>query len=179
MEFDIHITEYGDGVPASSMAILEQATQQEQMIPLSAEVIKSHQKNFVALCMGEVAGYAALANEYGITVDGQQKRAVELGGAVVLPDFRGRGLASALLEKRLELLPQEKSADYAVIFTNERSRGYVDRAGLRPLREGERLSQIAFDLCNGCTRCPQNGEPTPAEDPQTCCDYPGIRVSEL
>lgn len=101
-----------------------------------------------------------------------------IGGAVVLPDFRGKGLASTLLEKRLEVLEEEHLADYAVVFTNERSRGYVERAGLRPLQQDEQLSQKAFELCDECTHCPIEGL-KPTEDATVCCDYEGIRVMKV
>lgn len=116
-----------------------------------------------------------------ITEQGQRHRALEVGGAVVMPEFRRRGLASAMLHNLIDTV--QESEEYPggtrlVAFTNLKSRGYFEKAGMRPLRDGERLSTDAFALCGDCTSCPTSGA-MPWEDPQQCCDYSGIRALEI
>lgn len=180
LALDCQITEHGTGIAPDVYTQLAEATAAVQMIALTPEVIESHQRNVVATSQGRLVGYAALAGEYVYTdKNGQNHRAVELGGAVVMPDFRRMGVASLLLRSRLDIMredPAYANDTRAVVFTNTSSRPYVDRAGFQPLGEGESLDVTAFELCKGCNNCPTAG-PKPWEDPRSCCDFEGIRVA--
>lgn len=132
--------------------------------------------------LGRIAGYTGITSEYVLTDrDGTQHRALELGGAVVMAYYRRKGLASAMLHNLVDTM--RKSDAYpdgtrVVAFTNPRSRGYIEKAGLAPLDPAESLSVDAFELCRDCTQCPTVGL-IPWKDPKTCCDYGGIRAIEL
>lgn len=173
------ITEYGQDISPEIFEQLDNVSASAQMIGLTPDVIKSHQRNVVATSEARLVGYAALAGEYVYTdKQGEAHRAIELGGAVVMPDFRRMGVASSLLQARLNIMREDTSyADNtrAVVFTNPTSRSYVDRAGFRPLEEGESIDERAFKLCEGCNSCPTGVKPW--EDPTTCCDYEGIRIA--
>lgn len=175
------VSSNGEGISPTAIAMLEQATQNEQMIPLNEEVVKGHRYNVVAWHMGRLAGYAAIGASYRMQDRNDRwHEAVELGGAVVLPDFRGQGLAGRMLEKRIEILEagsEFQSGTRAVVFTNEKSHGYVRKRDFAPLDSGERLSKEAFELCGECTHCPTGIKPI--EDPTVCCDYNGILVKEI
>ncbi|HEX9153432.1 MAG TPA: GNAT family N-acetyltransferase [Candidatus Saccharimonadales bacterium] len=180
LTLDYQISEYGLGVSSDVREQIAEVSAAAQMIVLTDGVIDSHQRNVVATCGGRLVGYAALAEDYKFSdADGQDHRAVELGGAVVMPDFRRRGVASLLLGRRVQIMQEDSSFPddtRAVVFTNTSSRPYIERAGFRPLEGGESLDTRAFELCSGCTSCPSAG-PKPWEDPTTCCDYEGIRVA--
>jgi GNAT superfamily N-acetyltransferase len=177
---DYQITEYGDGISPDVYEQLERISVSAQMIALTPDVIRSHQRNVVATSEARLVGYAALAGEYVYTdQQGQEYRAIELGGAVVMPDFRRMGVASALLEARLGIMCEDNNyADdtRAVVFTNPTSRPYIERAGFRPLEKDESIDISAFKLCEGCTSCPTVGL-QPWQDPTTCCDFEGIRIA--
>lgn len=177
--FDYQITEYGEGISPDVFEQLDSISASAQMIKLTPDVIKGHQRNVVATHQSRLVGYAALAGEYIYTdKQSQEHRAIELGGAVVMPDFRRMGVASSLLQARLNIMREDDSyADNtrAVVFTNTTSRRYVDKAGFRPLEEGESLDVRAFKLCEGCNNCPVGTKPW--QDPTTCCDYEGIRIA--
>ncbi|HUC89879.1 MAG TPA: GNAT family N-acetyltransferase [Patescibacteria group bacterium] len=180
LTLDYQISEHGLGVSNDVREQIAEVSAAAQMIVLTNEVIDSHQRNVVATSDGHLVGYAALAEDYKLSdADGQEHRAVELGGAVVMSDFRRRGIASLLLGRRVQIMQEDPSFSddtRAVVFTNTSSRPYIERAGFRPLKKSESLDTRAFELCSGCTSCPLAG-PKPWEDPKTCCDYEGIRVA--
>jgi ribosomal protein S18 acetylase RimI-like enzyme len=152
------------------------------MIPLTPDKLRAHQLGVTLLDTDRVAGYTGITSEYVLT-DGQgtRHRALEVGGAVVLPEYRRRGLASAMLRKIIADVhedPAYPKGTRLVAFTNIGSRGYMEAAGMVPLAEGESLSTDAFVLCGDCTQCPLVGI-KPWEDPSVCCDADGIRALEL
>ena len=176
---DCQITEYGDGIADEIYDQLGEITADAQMIALTPEVIQSHQRNMVVMSGERLVGYAALTGSYVYSDGEQQYPAIELGGAVVMPDFRRMGVASFLLKQRVKLMsedPHYSDTTRAVVFTNHTSRPYVTKAGFRPLADNESLDVSAFELCKGCNDCPTKG-PKPWEDPRTCCDFEGIRIA--
>jgi ribosomal protein S18 acetylase RimI-like enzyme len=178
--FDWQITQNAEGFTPDVFTTLKAATDEAQMIKLTPEVLQTHSIGVLALRAGEVAGYSAIMlDAYKYTdPEGVKLDACELGGAIVLPKFRRQGLASAMADKRLEELQRRDYHGAVVSFTNETSRGYIERAGLKPLTAGATLSEEAFALCEGCNECPLVGL-KPIEDPTVCCDYDGIRVTTL
>lgn len=168
-------------IATETLELLEMATSKEQMIPLTEETIEGHHIRVLAWNLGRLAGYAAINAPYDFQDSaGEHHDALELGGAVVLPDFRGKGLASTMLQKRVDILEQSDeiiNGTRAVVFTNEKSRGYVQRGGFVPLAAGEALPKAAFELCDTCTHCPLDIRPV--DDPTQCCDYDGILVREI
>jgi len=176
------VTKFGEGLSSSIMTTLQAATSGEHMIPLTPDKLREHSLGVTILSMGRVAGYTGITSEYVLTdAQGARHRALEVGGAVVMPEFRRRGLASAMLHKVIESVrenPDYPDGTRLVAFTNEHSRGYMEKAGMTPLAPGEQLSTDAFELCRDCTQCPIAGL-KPWEDPSVCCDADGIRAIEL
>ena len=168
-------------IPENDLKQLEAATSGEQMIPLTSETLCSHLYRIIARIGGNLAGYTGIVTQYKFTDErGQTYPAVELGGSIILPGFRGMGIGTQLYRKRLEVLYESddfESGTRAVVFTNKNSRPHVESQNFQPLGVGEALSQEAFRLCTGCTGLREGAQP--ADDPTTCCDYEGIFVKEI
>ncbi len=175
------VTEYAKQLPEQTMAELHAATSGEHMIPLTPERLREHPLGVTVMHGDQVAGYTGVTSEYTLTdVHGQTHRALEVGGAVVVPQFQRRGLASAMLERIINTTrhdPANAPGTRLVAFTNEHSRRYMEAAGMVPLAVGELIAPKAFELCAGCTQCPIAIKPW--EDPLACCDFDGIRALVL
>jgi GNAT superfamily N-acetyltransferase len=83
-----------------------------------------------AMCVGAFAGGKMVGGAGGLIIP--RHRTAGLFGAATLPDFRGRGVQSALLKERLRLA-REASCDLAVTLTmpGTSSQRNAERAGFR------------------------------------------------
>lgn len=169
------------GIPVDDLKQLEAATSGEHMIPLTADIIGSHLCRIVARIEDDLAGYTGIVSQYKFTDEnGETHPAVELGGSIILPKFRGTGLGQHLYKKRLQVLydsDEFPTGTRAVVFTNKNSRPHVEKGGFRRINTTEALSQEAFRLCESCNECPVGIQPV--DDPTACCDYESIFVQEI
>ncbi len=78
----------GDGLTDRMVADLYAATANEQMIPLTEDKLAEHPIGVAVSRLGRIAGYTGITSEYVLTDEqGQRHRALEVGGAVVMPEF--------------------------------------------------------------------------------------------
>lgn len=86
---------------------------------------------------GEVIA-SLTANKMDLIINGEQRKAIQIGTVITRPDYRHQGLSAALIHKVLETY--EKDYDLIYLFTNRTVLDFYPRFGFR------RVETNAFSL---------------------------------
>lgn len=168
---------YGD-LPSELLEKMRAASIGENMLPLTREAVSSHPLGVVVVDGNEFAGYTAVIGTFHISDTGIKKKALEIGGVIVPPEYRGRALASrmfGLLIYEAGVRADVLKGDLFAAFTNNHSRGYMERAGMVQLGPSQTIDASELTVCSNCPNCPATGT-MPWEDPKACCDYENILI---
>jgi N-acetylglutamate synthase-like GNAT family acetyltransferase len=114
-----------------------------EMLPLSVESIARHHLSTGAYILGELAGYGAISVIYS-------REVVEFGGLLVSPNFRGHGVATALVKHVVSKAREELDPMQVLTFTNEKSFGLFKRLGGVVIDDMDTLPNEVWKLCHIC-----------------------------
>lgn len=114
------------------------------MLPLGAEAMGRHTLG-VLVSDGDIAvGYNGIIHDYG---DGT----AEMGGLLINPDYRGRGLTKHIKAELFAAIRQLNYIKRIVTFANEESLPINLKLGFRPADTSE-VPSSSYDLCVDCPR---------------------------
>lgn len=117
-----------------------------EMIPLDPRKIVHHRLGVLGFLDGELAGYAAVTEVYSPSV-------VEVGGLVVNPDMRRRGVGSALIRRVINQAREWLAPDQVFAFANEKSKPLFEQlGGVLVTDVMNDLPDEVWKLCNVCPR---------------------------
>ncbi len=117
---------------------------QESMVPITEDSLRRHHVGVVAVRdSGEFAGYTAVTHVYS-------QHTVELGGLLVPPELRGRGIAQSLVHSVVERAHQEMEVDMILAFSNQDSANIFRKLGGRVVPNPEILPSEVWKVCHSC-----------------------------
>lgn len=160
MSFEIQTVDFT--IMPAGLADLLLVTQQPdvQMIPLTSErIAQQHRAGWVALSTeaeeipGRAVGYV------GVTFGYRNDSIYEIGGLVVDPEQRGKGLGQALVTHATREVLKYPGV-HPIAFCNPLSIKLFKKAGFQLATGGEVPSE-AYEFCGDCRKQPGDG---------ICCD---------
>lgn len=134
-----------------SKETIYELSQHNSMIPINEESIDSHNLRTLALGVDQqlgvtrFAGYAAITLVYSSEV-------IELGGLVIDPSFRGRGIAGKLTRNIIARAGEMWPNAEIIAFANEKSGRVFNRLGAHRIEDPENeLMPEVWKTCSLCT----------------------------
>ncbi len=166
LEFEVYEAGNSDHEAAAQLAQAWQAAEHPRMLPLGPEEMSAHPMGLVAfLREGEdpedervFAGYNAVVHKY-------EDGTLEVGGLIVNPELRKRGIALAIKEEIVRRLNEVYPDEKIITFVNENSHAVNKRVGFEEVGF-EEVPAGALDLCAACP------SKTELDIGKICCDTP-------
>lgn len=138
-----------------------------QMLVLGPEVMSGHLMGVMCFLDGpgdrELVGYNAALIKY-------PNGLIEIGGMFVNPDFRGKGVATAIKAEILKLMGAQFPENSLITFCNPSSERLNRSFGFRDASLDE-VPVEAYELCTNCNRQAQA-----QAIGQVCCDSDRILI---
>ncbi|RIW39010.1 GNAT family N-acetyltransferase [Bacillus salacetis] len=78
-------------------------------------------------------------NQIDLVIDGEHRKAIQIGTVMTHPDHRGKGLSAELMKKVME---DYQGADIAYLFANKTVLEYYPRFGFSPVGEHQPLLKL-------------------------------------
>jgi GNAT superfamily N-acetyltransferase len=91
------------------------------------------------LAAGKVVSNVSV-NHIELVIDGERRKAIQLGTVMTHPEFRGRGLSGRLMKLVLE---DYQAADMIYLFASKTVLDYYPKFGFRPVEERQPILQLA------------------------------------
>jgi N-acetylglutamate synthase-like GNAT family acetyltransferase len=153
MSFEIQTVDFNELPAGLDQLFLATQEPDVQMIPLTTErATRQHRVGWAALNQEGIAvGYIAVTFEYG------EGAIHEIGGLVVDPEQRGKGLGQALVDYATNEV--SKTGAHPIAFCNPLSIRLFKKAGFIPAEGGAPVE--AYEFCGDCRKQPECGG---------CCD---------
>jgi GNAT superfamily N-acetyltransferase len=121
---------------------------------------------------GQLVSHVEIVERTG-TVDGRPVRLGGIGGVVTLPEWRGRGLATAGLERAAALMRDELQVAFGLLICDERTIPFYSRLGWQvvegPLMFDQPSGKVVFDGVTMVLPCVQQEWPEGTID---LCGFP-------
>ncbi len=153
------IAQQRQAVDSGEVQMLPWVTNGDKLVPTEGLPI------YVAITLGAVG---VAMGTYNAVYHNESVPVVEMGGAFVCKEFRGRGIYSELISARIEHMAAKVAK--LIVFANTQSQHKLEVAGFVPA-EPEDVPDAAFALCVSCSK---NCTPDIPKTIQTCCDGESI-----
>lgn len=143
----------------SVVRLADWSVESGEMIPLTYSRILRHRIGLLGFLDGNLAGYAAVTEVYSPSV-------IEVGGLVVNPDMRRRGIGTAMITQIMAEAREWLGPDQVFAFANNKSKPLFEAMG--GVLVEDVMNDLPDEVWKLCDRCPRFEEACAIG--KQCCD---------